>query len=373
MRKESPSVDCGIVSCELDTHADTCCFGKGALILSVDQYSSAEVTGFSTKLGKVQNVPIVSVAVAYDCPNSYHTYILTFHQSLYIKELTSHLICPNQLRMAGVTVNDCPLQFIPPSKRTPDSHTIQTKELTIQLRLRGVISYFNTRQPTEKELYDTVNCTHIEMTAPYTWDPYDDKIGADEHQLTFTGDEYSLTRESRSISSITSNMCSISRSFDTDEFVSMCNTKVIVGVTKTLRKGTVTAQELAEKWFIGLNSAQRTIEQSTQRGVRDFSISGGQKRMKHTAHQLMYRHIRSAVYTDTMFNKVKSLQQNNCAQVYITSFHWTRIYPMRTKAEAHLTLDLLHKDVGVFHTIIPDNALELTEGEFRKKAIHAGS
>jgi hypothetical protein len=46
---------------------------------------------------------------------------------------------------------------------------------------------------------------------------------------------------------------------------------------------------------------------------------------------------------------------------------------MQTKADAHLTLDRLHQDVGVFHTIIPDNALELTEGEFRKKAIHAGS
>jgi hypothetical protein len=46
---------------------------------------------------------------------------------------------------------------------------------------------------------------------------------------------------------------------------------------------------------------------------------------------------------------------------------------MGTKAEAHLTLDQLCQDLGVFHTIIPDNALELTEGEFKKKAIRAGS
>jgi Reverse transcriptase (RNA-dependent DNA polymerase) len=95
--------------------------------------------------------------------------------------------------------------------------------------------------------------------------------------------------------------------------------------------------------------------------------------MKHTAHQLLYRHIRTSIYTDTMFSKVKSLQQNHCAQVYITPFHYTKVYPMRSKAEAHLTLDKLHQDVGVFHTIIPDNAKELTEGELKRKAIHAGS
>jgi hypothetical protein len=56
----------------------------------------------------------------------------------------------------------------------------------------------------------------------------------------------------------------------------------------------------------------------------------------------------------------------------VTDFHWMRTYPMKTKSEAHLTLDRLHKEVGVFNTIIPDNAPELVSGEFRRKAIHAG-
>jgi hypothetical protein len=38
---------------------------------------------------------------------------------------------------------------------------------------------------------------------------------------------------------------------------------------------------------------------------------------------------------------------------------------MRSKAEAHLTLDSLHKEFGVFHTIIPDNAQELVDAQFR--------
>jgi hypothetical protein len=46
---------------------------------------------------------------------------------------------------------------------------------------------------------------------------------------------------------------------------------------------------------------------------------------------------------------------------------------MKSKAEAHLTPDLLHRDVGVIHTVIPDNAQELDAGDIRQKVIHAGS
>jgi hypothetical protein len=32
-----------------------------------------------------------------------------------------------------------------------------------------------------------------------------------------------------------------------------------------------------------------------------------------------------------------------------------------------------HRDVGDFHTIIPDNAMEMVEGDFKRKALQAGS
>jgi hypothetical protein len=102
----------------------------------------------------------------------------------------------------------------------------------------------------------------------------------------------------------------------------------------------------------------------------------GYKKMKHTAHQFMYMHTRAAVYTNTMFSKVKSLQQHTCAQVSVTTLHWTKVYPMRLKSMAHLTLAQLYTDIGVFNTIIADNVLELTSDtseEFKKTATHAGA
>jgi hypothetical protein len=74
-----------------------------------------------------------------------------------------------------------------------------------------------------------------------------------------------------------------------------------------------------------------------------------------------------------MFSKIKSLLQNTCAQVYVTTFHWTKVYPLKKKLEAHFSLDQLHRDIGVFKTIILDNAMELTDGQIRKKAVHTGS
>jgi hypothetical protein len=47
-------------------------------------------------------------------------------------------------------------------------------------------------------------------------------------------------------------------------------------------------------------------------------------------------------------------------------------YPLRSKADAHFTLDILHKEYGVFHTLIADKAPELVAAEFKAKLLRAG-
>jgi hypothetical protein len=117
----------------------------------------------------------------------------------------------------------------------------------------------------------------------------------------------------------------------------------IISSTNSVRqKGTVSAESLAQRWYIGIETAKRTIERSTQRAVRDFTSTEGAQRLKHTNYQLKYRHLRSAVYTDTLFSKTKSLQQNTCGQIFCTDFQWQAFYPLKTKKDAHLALDRLH-------------------------------
>jgi hypothetical protein len=337
----------------------------------------AEVTGFASSLGLIDNVPIVTAALAYDCMVTYQTYILIFSQSLYMKELTTHLLCPNQMRSNGIIVNDCPLQYLPNHLRTKESHCIIADDLRIPLFMRGVISYFNVRCPNQQEMDNPHLYPHIHMTPSTSWSPYDEQLSRDESELALIGlDYHSPSTSSRMIEDVHTNFhptYALNESCIASLMTKYILIDKVVMSMNATRKGSVNAKELSHKWFIGLNSASRTIDRTTQRGVLDFTHISGMKRMKHTAHQLMYKHIRAEIYTDTMFNKTKSLCQNTCAQVYVTRFHWTRVYPMRAKAEAHITLDRLHNEVGVFHTIIPDNAPELTAGEFKKKAIHAGS
>ena len=74
-----------------------------------------------------------------------------------------------------------------------------------------------------------------------------------------------------------------------------------------------------------------------------------------------------------MFSEVKSLSQNTCRQVYATDFNWISFYPLKCKADAYLSLEQLVDDMGIFNSIILDNAPELTAGEFKRTAQKFGS
>ena len=87
--------------------------------------------------------------------------ILVLHQSLGIEDQGPSFLCPNQLRSNGITVNDVPA-FLP-SKDVKNPHSIHVLEedVTIQLKVKGVISEFDTRIPKKSKL-DT--CKHIVLT-----------------------------------------------------------------------------------------------------------------------------------------------------------------------------------------------------------------
>ena len=71
---------------ELDTHADTVALGKGALVTQ-DTGHTVTVHPFASGLSTIKQVPIVTAALAYDCPATLQTYILHFHQALYTERL----------------------------------------------------------------------------------------------------------------------------------------------------------------------------------------------------------------------------------------------------------------------------------------------
>ena len=84
------------------------------------------------------------------------------HQALYLKEMVHHLICPFQLQLNDVIMNEIPLAFVKGDnndKSTPHtiiipSNTPDGEPLTIPLDLRGVMSGFRVRKLTKEEIDD---------------------------------------------------------------------------------------------------------------------------------------------------------------------------------------------------------------------------
>jgi hypothetical protein len=286
-----------------------------------------------------------------------------------------------QMRLNDVVVNDTPLSAIIRSTLYPNLHAsdhliiISDPPLHIPLYLRGVMRYFESRRPTLLEMENPQTYPQIVMTYDSPeWDPYDYSLARVE-QSVCTNLALSLDIHPPCvIPAVFAHLACISSVFGEDFLPSLtCLTRFIDSSTTSVRqKGTVTAADLARRWHIGLDAAQHTIDQTTQLGVCDYSHSLETHRLHHSTQQLKYHRLNSVVYMDTMFAGCKSLQQNTSAQVYVTRFEWIRVYPIKSKKDAHLTPDLLHHQYGVFHTIIPDNAHELTQKDFLDEACRAG-
>jgi len=170
--------------CELDSHADTCAFGKNSFIVS-ETSQAVSVAGFHPDMPEIQNVRVVTAAIAYDCPITFTTFILFFPQSLYFPRMQHNLICPDQLREFGITVNDIPLIRISPQDRKSEHHSIidSYTGLHIPLQYDKPISYFLCRKPTSNEVNDAINCVHVYLTGDQEWKPYDESANHDENLL----------------------------------------------------------------------------------------------------------------------------------------------------------------------------------------------
>ena len=207
-KKPLPQTD-GNARVELDSHADGAVFGKDCRVIN-DTGTVVSVDGFDPVNMQVNGVPIVTVAVAYDCPTTGHTFILIFHQALHVPTMTKHLINPFQLRNYGIKINETPLMHLTPDQRTPEMHSILVDDPLLHIPLSfdgGTMSGFTSRIPTDEEIqdYDQNFTTHIVMTSPTDWKPWSKEWERIESalraQLTSDYDlRHAKHRESREIS-----------------------------------------------------------------------------------------------------------------------------------------------------------------------------
>ena len=135
---------------ELDTHADTYEAEANTVVLDLTG-KHVSVTPFcEEEYEPITEIPIATVAIAYDCPDTGRVWVLIINEALYFgSKVANTLLCPNQLQQYGIVIEDCPRQF---DWSSSHSIFIPSHDIHFLLSLNGIISELVTRQPTDKEL-----------------------------------------------------------------------------------------------------------------------------------------------------------------------------------------------------------------------------
>ncbi len=348
--------------CELDTHADTCVAGANCIILE-ESNQTVNVSAFTDTHEPLINIPIVTAATAYDEESTGTTYILILGQAIYLgNQMKNSFICPNQLRANGLIVEDCPKHLAP--RDNPSSHSIFAPEdnLMIPLQLRGVTSYFTTRTPTINEVE---TCQWIYLSSDQDWDPHSEVYQQQEKNYDdlmtrsdFQDRQIHCTKVSTQISNTV--MKSVSRVFDDRHIICATNT--------SRRDMNTKAETIAKNWSIGLENAKKTIQCTTQKGIRN-TLYPIERRFRTKQAQLRYSQLsgrHGRFYTDTFFASVPSLNGCKMAQIFINDLNFSKVYPMQAKSETSDTLKAFIHDVGIPHTLHSDDAKELMQGAFKQ-------
>lgn len=366
---------------ELDSHADTCTIGANCRILAYTN-KSCEVSPYHPKYKAVQNVPIVQAGTAYTHPDTGITYILVINQALYMEGLPHTLLNPNQMRVNGIIVDDVPRHLAPDPNTATHSIRVPQHNLSLPLQLKGIISYLPSRIPTDIELE---TCTWIELTSDCEWDPHSNTF-VEHEQRIIDGHDIVPPLKGRIIGSIqathqlgdSDNETLEDQSSyllpNSAELNSPAIHRWMVSSAKTQdRRFRITPQELASKWGIGVETAKKTLQATTQLAIRQ-AIHPIQRRFRTEIMQLRYPRLggrHGKFHTDTFFSKVPSLTGCTMGQIYTNDINFTKFIPMKKKSDAPDTLLAFMQDVGIPSHLHSDDAKELTQGrmgEITRKA-----
>ena len=282
---------------DLDSHTDTCVAGGNSHLL-YDYDRTVNVTPYdATMPGSTKK--IVSVSYAYDDPTTGKVWQLVVNQAIYVPTMPNSLLCPMQMRMNDILIDECPRCVS--GTPTDTTHTVQARAkegtlLKLPLTLQGVTSCLVVRKTNENEYLDCKASNRIiELTAADpAWDPHDPQFERAEEALTDADGQLRTSgdRDRRLISTVkqelrnhckqlfdSQSQCSailteISPTLHDGGFSEALRSNRMIGATSVTRQTGLTAEEVARNWNIPLGVAKRTVEVTTQRGIRKMYQSG---------------------------------------------------------------------------------------------------
>jgi hypothetical protein len=321
---------------ELDSHADTIVLGSNAIIM---HYTNREcdVSPYVDAYKPIIDVPIVTGATAVTSQETGLTYILIFNEAIWMGDVLDHsLINPNQMRAYGVSVQDNPYA------NTAMHIAAEQDEFELPMTADGTVIFFNSRTPTNHELE---TCTHITLSSAAEWNPRDIQFPSIVHH----GEEgkYGISQvnvvqhadfdmstcnfDERSISCLVTDRLLAVVTVDGPD-VPVPDVPMPKTFATTKRHSLVTAQELSERWFIGLAQAHETIKVTTQNVTRSAVLPLSRR---YRADRVFEKPLlRGEFYTDTMDGRCKSINGNRYAQVFANKDFFATAFPLHSKSEA---------------------------------------
>ena len=325
----------------IDSHADMTCIGAHAKILEVYEGQLCNVQPFNESYDSMKNIRTVNAAFSYDS-NDGKTYIIEVNQCLDFSHNMEHsLLCPNQARVNGVVIEDCP-KFLDVHNRSTHSVWFPEKNITLPLEIKFPISFLSVRRPTEEELEF---CETLELTSTDHWDTslWDNAV-VSSMKMNNNGQE---------------------------DFAHEFMRHVEISSIHHTRGQKFTPSDLAKLWNIGLSEAKRTLNQTTQDYIRylDGKLS---RRVKTLAHQNRYRQLSGYLggfCSDTFKSNVESSRGNKYMQLFCNRGNYVTAYPMKEKGHAHHALDRFLHEVGIPSEMMTDGARELTLSEWGKMCV----
>jgi hypothetical protein len=309
----------GVLGC--DSHADTCCLGRGWQILNYHGIT-VDVAGFSDALESLKNVDIVTGYTAYDDPSTGKTYILHIAQALWLgHDHDESLLCPNQLRANGFQVDDIPLCYSG-GKSLNGIHDPETK-VTFPFSIKGVTSYLPIRTPSE---FEYLSCDKIWLTSDETWNPNSDDIARAEESFNhdqgrkvmalrvLRGDDRVPISPDDPLTEIEPEINPVSRNISVLNSRMIKEEREINTLSTDLRRLDLDPKKLQKRFGgVSLDVVANTLKATTQHAFRDGSMPLS-RRYKTAIQQLRYRRLRDTWYSATFKSGVYPPEETDTAR-----------------------------------------------------------
>ena len=321
---------------ELDSHADTIVLGSNAIIM---HYTNREcdVSPYADTYQPIVDVPIVTGATAVTSAQTGLTYILIFNEAIWMGDVLDHsLINPNQLRAYGVTVQDNPYDSMA-------MHiAAENDDFSFPMTADGTVIYFDSRTPTNHEL---ATCPHVILSSANEWNPREVLFPATVHhgeEGTYRISQVSMELDTefdmsicnfdeRAISCVLTDRLLATVTVEGDEPI-VPDVPIPKTFATTKRHSAVLAEELSERWFIGVAQAHETIKVTTQNVTRSAVLPLSRR---YRADRVFEKPLlRGEFYTDTMDGRCKSINGNRYAQVFANKDFFATAFPLHSKSEA---------------------------------------